>query len=124
VRVIRFALAGALAALALTATSVPASATRSCGTLVAESQSARITILRGSVSCAQARTVIDRWLRPGTGVKVEHGGESAPFGGKSWTMSDGWTCSEGAGGGGCSLGGKGPLRTMNPRDTVGYAFIR
>lgn len=99
----------------------PAMASRSCGRSTVRGQPVSTGVETGRVSCAQARGVIAKWLSPGHAV--EHGPRNGSFAEKSWTMSDGWTCKEGTGGGACSYGGTGPLRVEHARDVVFYALL-
>jgi hypothetical protein len=97
----------------------PAAANRTCGTVVIGGvQRERVTILRGQVSCAQARAAI---ISFGSGHGIEHGGRNAPFSRKTWTIPGGWSCGVGAGGGACIRGGS---NYRNARDWVGYSFIQ
>ena len=111
-------LAAAIAAIS----GIPAAAERSCGREVVQHQPVRVGIALGRVSCPVARAVIKRWLSPGH--RKENGLHNGSFAEKSWTMSDGWTCFEGAGGGGCDFGGSGRLKTRKPRDSIYYSFVQ
>ena len=110
-------LAAAIAAIS----AIPAAAERSCGREVVQHQPVRVGIALGRVSCPVARAVIKRWLSPGH--RKENGPHNGSFAEKSWTMSDGWTCFEGAGGGGCDFGGSGRLKTRKPRDSIYYSLF-
>ena len=118
----RYGLAGVLATALMVMLPAGGSAAglRSCGTEVVQHSRVRVSVTLGHPSCATARSVIKAWLKGGH--RVAHGPSNGSFAQKSWTMSDGWTCKEGTGGGVCFTGGTGPLRANHPRAAVDYVF--
>jgi hypothetical protein len=91
------AAAGAVAAMASSASSpVPrARSARSCRSIHAGGFTLEVKIIRGRVSCREARKVLGAFL---TGKGTQHGGGSSAT--TYWTLYD-WRCSHGGGGGAC-----------------------
>ncbi len=102
---------------------VPAAAERSCGTVRGEtvrggiSPAARVTILRGRVSCAQARTAAKDYT---VGPSTHHGPVNGPFSEQYITLPGGWRCTLVTGEvASCTRGGS----SLNPRDEIGFNFL-
>ena len=68
----------------------PAAASRGCGTLPGGVAPRRVTILRGPVSCTQARAAAKDYI---AGRGSFHGPASGPRAAQYVTLSGGWRCS-------------------------------
>lgn len=100
-------------------TEAPASSSSSaCGTIAltqVESRPLKVTVVKGRVSCAEARSVLQALYVGDRGrPRCEHGGEVCDRA-ETYYLIGGWQCGTGAGGGGCS---KGPEK----QDQIGGEF--
>jgi hypothetical protein len=93
-----------------------ASASRSCGSIYAkdESQTMKVTVARGRVSCAQARQTMRSFF---SGHGTQHGGPSEST--LYWVLAGGWRCQLATGGGGgCFRDGS---NFLHARESIGAA---
>ena len=93
----------------------PPAAQRSCGTVTATRQTVRVTVVRGRVSCAQARGLARSYI---CGHGTFHAGPSQAA--TYITIPGGWKCStEGMAGAGCISGRS---NYLNPRDVIEWTW--
>jgi hypothetical protein len=112
-----------LAAAVAVVVATPAAASRSCGTVRGETvrggiiPAARVTILRGRVSCAQARTAAKDYK---VGPSTHHGPANGPSSEQHITLPGRWRCTLISGEvASCSRGGS----SLNPREVIVFSFL-
>jgi hypothetical protein len=102
---------------AISATPAAAAAERSCGTVRAGRNAARVTILHGPVSCTQARAASKNYI---AGHSTFHGPVNGPRSGQYITVPGDWRCSVIEGGAAvCTRGGS----RVNPREMIGFSVL-
>jgi hypothetical protein len=104
----------AVLALFATVAAPRAAASRACAALPGGPAPRQVTILRGPVSCAQARAAAKAYL---AGRGVFHGPAGGPRAAQYVTFSSGWRCSVvEQGGAACVRGG----RLRDPRERIWF----
>jgi hypothetical protein len=115
---IRLVTVVSLAAVMAVLCATPAAAgSRSCGTVRAGHDAARVTIFRGRVSCVQARRASKDYI---SGRGTFHGTPNGPRSKQYVTLPGGWRCSViEQGGAACTRGGS----SLKPRDMIGFSTL-